>query len=490
LQKERVPINIEVGHNKKERNSPMTDEAVHISITIKVEERVEEIQRKIPIAELEEGVQAMTQGLGQQVLNGVIGVLDDRIAAHAPAGWRNVGTEERCMISSLGAMRYKRRVYLDGDDKRHKPVDELLGIERYWRMSMRVQEMGSYLASIGTYRLAASQLSWQIKTNISHSAIQRMAWGIGNRIADGEEAERRRVFEIGGELEGGKVKAPVLYGESDGVWVHLQREKHRSAEVRVGTLCTGRKQIGKDRYRLENKRCITAIDLNSEKWQEEILREAHLYYDLSKTQILITGGDGNQWVRQSFNLFGLQQEFILDRFHLSRAARRAFQDRNEARLIVKKLRTEGFAAVNHELLQKIELAQGRKKELLIEFYKYVRHNQDGLLDLEHRGYSHPAVLGGIEGNVDKMVVHRMKGRGCSWRLKGLRGMLALNRNRDLLKYHAYRYLPVQIPEKIHFRLPDVRVEYSEAVQKPMPIFHGPDQAKPWVRSLSRYIHGR
>jgi hypothetical protein len=468
----------------------MTDEAVTISITIKVEERVNEIQKKILITELEEGVQEMSQGIGQEVLKRVIGMLDDRIAAKVPAGWRNVGTEDRWIVSSLGELQYKRRIYLDEKKQRRKPVDEILGIGRYGRMSLRVREMGSYLASMGTYRLAASQLSWQIKTPISHSAIQRMTGEPGNRIADGEEAERQRVFESGGELEGGKIEAPVLYGESDGVWVSLQREKRRSAEVRVGTLCTGRKQIGKDRYRLENKRCITAIGLNSEKWQEEILREAHLYYDLSKTQLLITGGDGNQWVRQSFNLFGLQQEFVLDRFHLSRAARRAFQDLMEAREVVKKLRTEGFATVRDELLQRIEQAGGRKKELLIEFYKYVRHNQDGLLDLEYRGCSLPAVLGGIEGNVDKNVVYRIKGRGRSWRLKGLRGMLALNRNRDLLKLHAYRYLPVQIPEKKYSRLPDVRVEYSEALQKPMPIFHGPDQAKPWVRLLSRYIHGR
>jgi hypothetical protein len=241
---------------------------------------------------------------------------------------------------------------------------------------------------------------------------------------------------------------------------------------------------------LENKLCITAIGLSSEKWQEEILRETHLHYDLIKTQILIIGGDGNQWVRQSFSLLGLKQEFVLDRFHLKRAAGRAFQDRDEARLIVKKLRKEGFVAVRQEILEKIEQAVGRRKELLIEFYKYVHHNQDGLLDLVHRGCSLPAVLGGIEGNVDKMVVQRIKGRGRSWRLRGLRGMLALTRNKALLKIHAYRYLPEEIQKKKHFHLPNVRVEYSEVLQKTMPIFQGPDQSKPWVKILSRFIHGR
>jgi hypothetical protein len=231
----------------------MTDDAVDISITIKVEDLVIRIQKKVPVNAVEESIHNLTLGLGQQVLHEVIRVLDDRIARNVPADWQNVGTEMRWMVSSLGAVRYKRRVYQDEQRRRRKPVDELFGLPRYGRMSGRVQEMGASLASCETYRLAADQLSYLTKTPISHSALQRMAWGVGNRIADGEEAERGRVFEGGDMLEGGKILAPVLYGESDGVWVHLQREKRRSTEVRVAILSTGRKQVGKDRFRLENK---------------------------------------------------------------------------------------------------------------------------------------------------------------------------------------------------------------------------------------------
>jgi len=468
----------------------MTENSVVISITIRVSEREVKIENEIGIGEMEESIQGIMLEAGQQALGMGIKAIDDRIAEKLPKGWQNVGTEERWIVSSIGALRYRRRVYLDENKQRRKPLDELLGVERYGRVSERVQEMGSSLACMGTYRLAANQLSWLIKSPISHSAVQRMVWTTGNRIADGEEAERRRVFESGGQIESGKVKAPVLYGESDGVWVHLQREKHKSAEVRVAILSTGRKQIGKDRYRLENKRCITALGLNSEMWQEQIVREAHLTYDLSQTQILISGGDGNQWVRQSFNRMDIQQEFVLDRFHLHRAARRAFQDRAEAKHMVTRLRREGFAAVQDELRKLIEQAEGKKKDKLKDFYKYVCHNQDGLLDLEMRRFTHPACLGGIEGNVDKLVVHRMKGRGCSWRLPGLRAMLALCRNCDQLKLHAYHYLPTQAPEKIIHRSPNLEVEYSEALQKSMPIFRGPDQDKPWVKSLYRYVHGR
>jgi hypothetical protein len=141
----------------------MTDDAVRISITIKVEEEVMEFEEKVPIERVEESVHSMTTGLGQQVLHGVIRVLDDRIAREEPAGWRNVGTEMRWMVSSLGAVRYRRRVYQDEQCRRRKPLDDLFSLARYGRMSWRVQEMGASLASCETYRSAVDQLGYLIK---------------------------------------------------------------------------------------------------------------------------------------------------------------------------------------------------------------------------------------------------------------------------------------------------------------------------------------
>jgi len=79
-----------------------------------------------------------------------------------------------------------------------------------------------------------------------------------------------------------------------------------------------------------------------------------------------------------------------------------------------------------------------------DFYEYVQNNQDVLLGLQHRGYDSPTFLGAIEGNVDKLVVHRMKSHGCCWRIQGLQAMLALCRHKEELKVHAYQYLPVSI----------------------------------------------
>lgn len=468
----------------------MTDEAVHISITIKVEGVTKEIEEKVLGTAMEESAHTLGLLVGQAVFQGMIEALDERVAKNKPGGWRNMGTEKRWMVSSLGTMGYKRRVYLDEQGKRIKPVDEWLGLQRYARMSGRVQEIGASLVSSGTYRLAAEQLSYLTRAPISHSAIQRMAWAVGNRIADSEEAERRRIFERGGEDEAGKIRAPVLYGESDGVWVHLQREKRKSTEVRVAILSTGRKAVGKDRFRLENKHCLTAIGLDSQAWQEQILREAHRNYDLECTRLLVCGGDGNQWVRHSFDRLQIEQEFVLDRFHLLRAARRAIPDRKAAKALVTRLRQEGFESVRLDLKQLIQQATGQQREKLEDFYQYVYHNRDGLLDLQYRGLSVLPCLGAIEGNVDKLVVHRMKGRGCSWRLPGLRAMLAICRNADLLRCHAYHYRPLKCSPQSRRSTQRLEVEYAETIQCSMPVFKGPHQNRPWVIALHKAIYGR
>jgi hypothetical protein len=450
-----------------------------------------EYTREIGIAELETGISQVVQEMGMIVLMAGLKGLDDELRKEVPAGWQNVGTEERSILSSVGRIRYQRRIYKDEKGVRRKPLDEILGVERYDRESQRVQQMGAYLAREGTYRRAADHMSWLLKTKVSHSTIQKMVWEVGNRIADGEEAENRRVFEGGEALEKGTVEAEVLYAESDGVWLHLQRENRSSVEVRVATMYSGKKPLGKKRYRLADKCSIAALGLSGDAWQEHVLKTAHRYYDLEKTRLLITGGDGNQWVRHTFQRFEQPQEFVLDRFHLSRAARRALGDRIAAQEMVKKLRQHGFAAVSQELTQRIEQASGKRKEKLKQFYQYIYHQQDGLLDLSRGGYpSELCSLGAIEGNVDKLVIHRMKGRGCCWKLRGARAMLALCQHKEALKHLALQYLPLDPPKQPdrRKRLALNRLDRSDYLHAHMPIFDGPDQGKPWVEELYRYVH--
>ena len=85
----------------------MTKRSVKISITIKVSEQQEEYEREIEINELEESVRELVEEIGQKVLKSGIEAVDERIRKEIPAGWQNVGTEKRTVISTAGWIVYR-----------------------------------------------------------------------------------------------------------------------------------------------------------------------------------------------------------------------------------------------------------------------------------------------------------------------------------------------------------------------------------------------
>lgn len=91
----------------------MTDEAVLISITIRVSEREIKFETETKIEDMEKTIQGILLEAGQLTFGMVIKEIDDRIAETVSKGWQNVGTEERWLVSSIGTLRFKRRVYLD-----------------------------------------------------------------------------------------------------------------------------------------------------------------------------------------------------------------------------------------------------------------------------------------------------------------------------------------------------------------------------------------
>jgi len=66
-----------------------------------------------------------------------------------------------------------------------------------------------------------------------------------------------------------KVKAPIFFGEADGVRIILQKANDRKIEVRMEIAYTGKKYISKDRRKLLNKVCLTGV-VSSQQWQERI----------------------------------------------------------------------------------------------------------------------------------------------------------------------------------------------------------------------------
>lgn len=465
----------------------MTEKTVTISITTEVNGKALKQEISVGSAGLDGELIKMMADLMRTIIAEGLEAIDDQIREREAKDWKNLGREKHRVLTAMGEVEIKRRVYRDGAGKRRKPLDEQMGLGRYQRETNVVRMMGAWLATQNSYRDAADELSYLVKNRITHSKIQRMVWAIGNALADVEEAEINH-WDGGADWQE-KINAPVLFGESDGVMIALQRERRRKVEARVGIMYTGKKAIGAGRYRLQNKVCMTKLVHNSQEWQQIIQKMADKHYDLSAVKHLITGGDGNVWVKKSFDYISVEQrENVLDRYHLYRASKTALGFSRETIQVVKRMRQHGLPAVIDDLNQAHKNARGRRKERLAEYIQYLESNQDALKDVQLSENGRPLSLGGIEGNVDKLVARRMKGRGRSWRIPGARAMVTLCRYRPQLRDLTLKltYQPGQ-PSALKSKK---SIRYGSWLQCSLPLFSSSYQNQPWAKELRRNLHDR
>ena len=212
---------------------------------------------------------------------------------------------------------------------------------------------------------------------------------VGQSLEAEEEKAYNRVFEQGEVPEAGKIPVKVLHGESNGVYISLKREQQKKTEVRVGILYTGKKAIAEGRKRLENKVVVTKIVENSQEWQETQLKVAYENYDLDNITRMITGGDGGRGEHQSFDYLDLPREFVLDRFHLYRDARRAFGFYAQADAWIFKIRTEGLESVLPDMLTALSKAPHAQTKRMRRLIEYFVNNREGLLDPDCRAHLQP-----------------------------------------------------------------------------------------------------
>ena len=66
-------------------------------------------------------------------------------------------------------------------------------------------------------------------------------------------------------------------------------------------------------------------------------------------------------------------------------------------------------------------------------------------------------------------------------------MLVLCQNKEALKHLSVYYKPLEMPMQKKYRNMK-SFDRSDKLFGGMPIFIGPDQDKPWVKELYRYVH--
>jgi hypothetical protein len=186
------------------------------------------------------------------------------------------------------------------------------------------------------------------------------------------------------------------------------------------------------------------------------------------------------------------------RFHLHRALCTALGNDKETRGKVWQAIKEGDIETGLRLIgQALKKARGEQAKRIAGVYHYLVENSSGLGDYRTRLRKKGKVLrrtGAIEGNIDKLIVRRMKNQGMSWTLKGIHRLLCVRflalegKLSDWLFSSARRGASqkgVTLPRKKmrsainRISLPDP----GDWLQVQLPALSGPHASRPWVTAL-------
>lgn len=391
----------------------------------------------------------------------------------------------------LGPVKVKRRQYRDGYGKCRYLLDELMGMGKYQHVTNSVQEQALELASIMPYRRSSEVLRKLSAINLPHQTI----WRLVARIADPllEQAERELAWFLEtGEIPGGKTKqAARLMMEADGVMISLQREREKKAEVKLGIAYEGWARVGKNRYRTVNKTAFADITGGDAFWGGMTMKLLKTY-DLFHVKDTIVGGDGARWVKEGARY--VNGRFQIDRYHVNRALCSALGKDRETKARVWEAIDSGSVETGLRILAEAsDEVRGKQAETIAAVYRYIMDNSDGLRDYRTDLGEEGKTLrrtGAIEGNVDKLVVRRMKNQGMSWTIRGIRRLLCVRFL--VLEGNLADHLKTGLAEKIT-PIPKRKVHHlvnriltqdpSDWLRADLPALYGPHSSRPWVKSL-------
>jgi hypothetical protein len=444
------------------------------------------------ICNLEKMVLNKVFACASEIYTHLLECMDDLIERFKPKSFQVAHRRQVWYRTMLGTIRVTRRQYQDEKGNYRYLLDELLGMGKYEHTSFGVKEAALELADNMTFRQSADILRMISPIDISHQTIHRLL----KRTADGIQAEADSAltwFLQTGELplsEGKKVKRLIM--EADGVMLPLQREKARRAEVKLGIAYEGWEKVGKDRYRTLNKTIHADITDPDTFWAGMALK-LQGKYDLGEDRQIVMGGDGAEWIKDGADLF--QARYQLCRYHFNRELCVALgHDRQKLSELTGFCQREEFDNALALLKEAAENSGPKKGQQLNKAINYMISNLDGLGDYRNQAEKRNGELrrtGAIEGNIDKLIVRRMKNRGMSWTYQGIRRMLWLRINKKegtlsrCLQASLKETMLEVIPEKRINRVIDrnLKRDYSAYFAAGLPAISGPHASRLWVKML-------
>ncbi len=375
--------------------------------------------------EIEEEIFKMVCEWGQSFAREFLEKYDEYLMKSRDKGsYRNKGLRETTVKTVFGEVNYSRRVYEttrdDGIREFVYLLDEQLHIPGVGLISQNLADQLVAGITEMSYRQTAEKVTEMTGQSISAMGVWKVIQALGEKVCE-EEATLVKAHKAG--TVQGEVVTPVLFEETDGVYVKLQREKQDMAEIKVGIAYDGWKATGKERFALDQKVVVAGF---SKAKEFQAYREAAIAekYNTDEIEVRLMNADGAEWIK---NLSDADTVFQLDPFHRNKAIRDYIPYQEAVRSIHEYLDLKDIDGMFEYLeIYRNSLDDETEIEKADKLISYFSNNRKGLLSYQDQGIvlpEHPNGLsyrnmGTMENHIWSTIAKRMKHNHTCWSIKG------------------------------------------------------------------------
>ena len=275
-----------------------------------------EVVENIKFNELEKRVFKLVCELGCEIIKQILESKDKEIMNNRDKKeFRHKGYKRNTIKTVMGEVEYKRAVYLK-DKKYIYLLEKEIEIETLGKISSNLAElMLKTVINTVSYRKGASDIKNLTNETISHQALQKLVWKVGEKIEKKENEEIKLLKDE--KLVKGTKNIEVLFEEADGIWFNLQGKDREKAKEKYKKECE-KKNIEynpKHKHKTELKLHITYEGWRKNTQRHELvnksiiagmmtpnrlkkLRNARVYqkYNIKNIKVRANNGDGASWI--------------------------------------------------------------------------------------------------------------------------------------------------------------------------------------------------
>ena len=313
----------------------------------------------------------------------------------------------RTILTDIGEISYERTYYAQRDGTYDYPVDQILGVEAYQRISDRTLLKLTGEAKEGSYSSASRIVTEEkISRQTVMNAVRRC------RVSERKNLKQKHV--------------PVLHIDADEDHVSLQNG--RTLIVPLVTIYEGLEKVGNGKR--PRRKCINAFHYSAckagEEFWDDVYEQIVSRYDLKGTRIYLHG-DGAAWIKQGLEYLP-NSTFVLDCYHKNKAKKMLFagcgvgEAQSEKKAVVNALRY-GNADVLIEAGKRLIALHPERQNRIEEGLGYLYQNLDAITVR----YQDPEAWNGgaTEPHVSHVLSRRLSSRPMGWSVRTLEHLVPI-----------------------------------------------------------------